>query len=616
MGTERKSRSPESRSNFNFRLKAINNFIIMSRFCTTFDLVNPSETIRDLKHNLETVATSENIKISKMGTYHVQGIHALCPREVLHEQFEKHGEVVDIFNTGKGSAIVKIKEEAETEACIKELDGMFLNGQNIKVKRDERKVKGTNTTLGHQKEQDGANNKKKEPLDMDQNNNKGDLLHINQNNNKGEPLEVAEGLMEALCHIQTKIVRYLDQNDLKNCRLVSRAWSLSMDTWIWANILRSWLRFWSDKRVKFNNGIQNSVEKWSKLTEQVLASRNFSDAKNLVEFMQSKKGFLFWAMTPLQQAMRADLKNHEEKNMVMFEFCLRYGQIENIDEINGKGNTLRHEAIVLQSIKALGFRNFEKVRYIINVMANIDVENSEGQTPLIMSVIDGHLELVEELLRHPDIDVQTKIIKISHYPLGFLIEEAEKLADAYDSEEFEGIMEQNVFTRPSLSSDENAIVFQGTLLHHVVLHGSFELFKTLYPHFIDKNPEAEPGTPYEYMTPLDIAAYQGKKDVYDFLIEQIGAENLGEIPEFVHCLACGSESEDSEDFQNTFYEDLDEARIDNTENSDDYETGSGSSENSGDSESSDDYKEAKGSEYSDDFSDCKTVGSGDETNEE
>ena len=58
-------------------------------------------------------------------------------------------------------------------------------------------------------------------------------------------------------------------------------------------LFRSWLRFWSDKRVKFNNGIQNSVEKWSKLTEQVLASRNFSDAKNLVEFMQSKKDSFF-----------------------------------------------------------------------------------------------------------------------------------------------------------------------------------------------------------------------------------------------------------------------------------------------------------------------------------
>ena len=105
----------------------------------------------------------------------------------------------------------------------------------------------------------------------------------------------------------------------------------------------------------------------------------------------------------------------------------------------------------------------------------------------------------------------------------------------------------------------------------------------------DKNPKAEPGTPYEYMTPLDIAAYEGKKEVYDFIIEQIGAENLGEIPEFVHCLDCGSESEDSEDsedsegFPNTFYEDLNEALIAlNTEYSDDYETGSGRSGSSGD----------------------------------
>ena len=94
--------------------------------------------------------------------------------------------------------------------------------------------------------------------------------------------------------------------------------------------------------------------------------------------------------------------------------------------------------------------------------------------------MDEHLELVEELLRHPDIDVQTKIIRINHYPHGFLIEEAEKLADEYDSEEIEEIIEQ----MPNLSNDGNAIVFRGTLLHHAVLHGSFELFKTLYPHFI------------------------------------------------------------------------------------------------------------------------------------
>ena len=98
--------------------------------------------------------------------------------------------------------------------------------------------------------------------------------------------------------------------------------------------------------------------------------------------------------------------------------------------------------------------------------------------------MDEHLELVEELLRHLDIDVQTKMIRINHYPLGFLIEEAEKLADEYDSDEIEEIIEP--FKKLNLSNDENAIVFRGTLLHHAVLHGSFELFKTLYPHFISE----------------------------------------------------------------------------------------------------------------------------------
>ena len=98
--------------------------------------------------------------------------------------------------------------------------------------------------------------------------------------------------------------------------------------------------------------------------------------------------------------------------------------------------------------------------------------------------MNEHLDLVEEFLRHPDIDVQTTIIRINHYPLGFLIEEAEKLADEYDSEEIEESIDQI----PNLSNDDNAIVFQGTLLHHAVLHGSFELFKTLYPHFVgEKN---------------------------------------------------------------------------------------------------------------------------------
>ena len=43
---------------------------------------------------------------------------------------------------------------------------------------------GTDPNPGHQKEQDGANNNKGDPLDMDQNNNKGDPLDMNQNNNR------------------------------------------------------------------------------------------------------------------------------------------------------------------------------------------------------------------------------------------------------------------------------------------------------------------------------------------------------------------------------------------------------------------------------------------------
>ena len=136
---------------------------------------------------------------------------------------------------------------------------------------------GTNPNPGHQKEQDGANNHKKEPLDMDQNNNKGDPLDTKQNNNKGEPLEVAEGLMEALCHIQTKIVRYLDQNDLKNCRLVSRTWCLSMDTWIWANILRYVRAFCYISRLMASEVLYRYVTLLGRVVTQILGYTKYTD---------------------------------------------------------------------------------------------------------------------------------------------------------------------------------------------------------------------------------------------------------------------------------------------------------------------------------------------------
>ena len=67
------------------------------------------------------------------------------------------------------------------------------------------------------------------------------------------------------------------------------------------------------------------------------------------------------------------------------------------------------------------------------------------------------------------------------------------------------------------SDDDNVVVFQGTLLRQAVSQGSFEFVKALFPHFKDPswNPEAEPGTPYECMTPLNMAAFEGNKEVYN-----------------------------------------------------------------------------------------------------
>ena len=65
------------------------------------------------------------------------------------------------------------------------------------------------------------------------------------------------------------------------------------------------------------------------------------------------------------------------------------------------------------------------------------------------------------------------------------------------------------------SDDDNVVVFQGTLLHQAVSQGSFEFVQALFPHSKDPNPETEPGTPYECMTPLNMAAFEGNKEVYN-----------------------------------------------------------------------------------------------------
>ena len=188
---------------------------------------------------------------------------------------------------------------------------------------------------------------------------------------------------------------------------------------------------------------------------------------------------------------------------------------------------------LIKDLCDISYKN--KVRNIINSMLDKDL----GETPLPTNVMNE----VEELLRHPDVDVQSKIIEIKHVPIRFHIEETENMADVwdeFDSEEIDDIVGQ----MPDLGDwgdDNHAIVFQGTLLHQAVSTCSFEVVKVLWPHFKDPNPDAEPGTPDEYMTPLNIAASEGQKDVYDFLIGKISEKNLEEIPQLahhcpVHCL--------------------------------------------------------------------------------
>ncbi len=63
----------------------------------------------------------------------VYGVHSSCPKNVLEDEFARHGEVTDIFITGKGYAFVTMSEEADAKAAVKELNGVTIDGQEVKV---------------------------------------------------------------------------------------------------------------------------------------------------------------------------------------------------------------------------------------------------------------------------------------------------------------------------------------------------------------------------------------------------------------------------------------------------------------------------------------------------
>merc|ERR1712127_282048 len=51
----------------------------------------------------------------------------------IQGHFEKFGQVVDVYNTGKGFAFVTFDRKEDAEGATRELDGSTLNGQQIKV---------------------------------------------------------------------------------------------------------------------------------------------------------------------------------------------------------------------------------------------------------------------------------------------------------------------------------------------------------------------------------------------------------------------------------------------------------------------------------------------------
>merc|ERR1719221_1641847 len=51
----------------------------------------------------------------------------------LQTEFEKFGTVTDVHNTGKGYAFVTFDSKESADSAIREMDGVILNGQQIKV---------------------------------------------------------------------------------------------------------------------------------------------------------------------------------------------------------------------------------------------------------------------------------------------------------------------------------------------------------------------------------------------------------------------------------------------------------------------------------------------------
>lgn len=68
-----------------------------------------------------------------MAKLFVYGVNARCPRDTLEAEFARCGDVTDVYITEKGYAFVTMADDAAAAAAIKELNGIVIDGQEIKV---------------------------------------------------------------------------------------------------------------------------------------------------------------------------------------------------------------------------------------------------------------------------------------------------------------------------------------------------------------------------------------------------------------------------------------------------------------------------------------------------
>jgi len=76
----------------------------------------------------------------------VYGVSIRTPKEELQTEFEKFGQVLDAYNSGKGYAFITYESKDEAEAAKEALNGQTVCGQEIKV--DVAKPRGSGRPRG------------------------------------------------------------------------------------------------------------------------------------------------------------------------------------------------------------------------------------------------------------------------------------------------------------------------------------------------------------------------------------------------------------------------------------------------------------------------------------